>query len=134
MAYFDRLVAFPLLRRIESSKEQAVLLAAMTAHAVRIKSIAFIMRNDYNDVMYSIKYEKKAATKLRKIPANQRKLIIAKLADYAASPVLSNQVKRLVGRDAYRMRVADWRIIFEKHDGKLLVLVLEIGARGGIYK
>jgi len=92
------------------------------------------MRNDYNEVMYSIKYEKKAATKLRKMPANQRKLILAKLADYAASPVLSNQVKRLVGRDAYRMRVADWRIIFEKHDGKLLVLVLEIGARGGIYK
>lgn len=30
-------------------------------------------------------------------------------------------------------RVGDWRVIYELHDDQLVMLVLEIGARGGIY-
>lgn len=42
--------------------------------------------------------------------------------------------KRLTGRDAYRVRVGDYRIIYEVHDGVLQVLVLRVGHRREVYK
>jgi mRNA-degrading endonuclease RelE of RelBE toxin-antitoxin system len=32
-----------------------------------------------------------------------------------------------------RLRVGDWRVIYELHDDRLELWVLEVGARGGIY-
>lgn len=42
--------------------------------------------------------------------------------------------ERLTGYDLYRLRVGDWRIIYRLEADKLLVLVIEIGPRGGIYR
>jgi len=43
--------------------------------------------------------------------------------------------KKLVGHENfYRIRVGDWRIIYVIEDDKLIVLVLDIAPRGGIYK
>jgi mRNA interferase RelE/StbE len=41
-------------------------------------------------------------------------------------------VKKLQGRDGYRLRVGDWRVIFDR-DGVVLA-ILEIGPRGSIYE
>jgi mRNA interferase RelE/StbE len=41
-------------------------------------------------------------------------------------------IKKLVGRDGYRLRVGDWRVIYTK-DGQILA-VLRIGPRGDIYR
>lgn len=46
----------------------------------------------------------------------------------------NNNVAKLQGRDGYRMRVDDWRVIYEIHDDRLVVMVLDVGSRGGIYK
>lgn len=46
----------------------------------------------------------------------------------------NNTVAKLQGRDGYRMRVGDWRVIYEIHDDRLVVMVLDVGSRGGIYK
>jgi mRNA-degrading endonuclease RelE of RelBE toxin-antitoxin system len=37
------------------------------------------------------------------------------------------------GRDGYRLRIGDWRVIYELHDDRLVMLVLEVGPRRGIY-
>jgi mRNA interferase RelE/StbE len=51
----------------------------------------------------------------------------------AAHPYAPNvNLKKLQGRDAYRLRVVDWRVIYELHDDRLVMLLLEIGPRGGI--
>ena len=42
-------------------------------------------------------------------------------------------LKKLQGREGYRLRIGDWRVIYELHDDELVMLVLELGARGGIY-
>jgi mRNA interferase RelE/StbE len=49
---------------------------------------------------------------------------------YAAN----NNLKRLHGRDGYRLRVGDWRVLYELQDDRLVMLVLEVGPRGGIYR
>jgi mRNA interferase RelE/StbE len=46
-----------------------------------------------------------------------------------------NGVKKLSGYDKYyRIRVGDWRIIYAVEEDRLIILVLEIGSRGGVYK
>jgi len=42
--------------------------------------------------------------------------------------------KKLKGRNAYRIRVADYRIIYEIFDDVLLVDVVNLGHRKNIYK
>ena len=42
--------------------------------------------------------------------------------------------KQLKGRDAYRIRVADYRIIYEIYDTVLLVDVIDLGHRKEIYE
>ena len=42
--------------------------------------------------------------------------------------------KKIVGyENLYRIRVGDWRIIYAIEDDQLIILVLEVGPRGGVY-
>jgi mRNA interferase RelE/StbE len=43
-------------------------------------------------------------------------------------------VKKLKGRkDQWRIRVGDWRIVYVIEDGRLVVVVVAVGVRGGVY-
>lgn len=80
-----------------------------------------------------IAYNKQAIRILRRISADQARLIREKIRAYAENPQsLASQVKKLQGRDGYRLRVGNWRVIFDR-DGNVLD-ILEIGPRSGIYQ
>lgn len=42
--------------------------------------------------------------------------------------------KRLKGRDGWRIRVGDYRVIYEIHDRVLQVIVIQIGHRRDVYR
>jgi mRNA interferase RelE/StbE len=42
-------------------------------------------------------------------------------------------IKKLQGRDGYRLRVGNYRAIYRLDNNKLLVIVLEVGDRKEIY-
>jgi len=80
-----------------------------------------------------ITYTKTALKALTRMPANTARLIRSKVEQYAADPAsLANNVKKLQGRDGYRLRVGNYRVIFDQ-DGAVLD-VLEIDPRGSIYE
>lgn len=82
--------------------------------------------------MKTVAYSKQAIRTLRNLPANEAARIRAKVTRYAIDPAsLANNVKRLQGRDGFRLRVGAWRVLFDD-DGHVLA-ILEIGPRGGIY-
>lgn len=61
--------------------------------------------------------------------------ILSKLEALAVDPYSpSHNVKKLVNREGYRLRIGDWRVIFEINDGQLLILVMELDTRGDVYK
>ena len=67
------------------------------------------------------------------MPTVTARLIRSKIEQYAAAPAsLANNVKKLQGRDGYRLRVGDWRVIFDQDD--VVLDVLQIGPRGSIYE
>lgn len=61
-------------------------------------------------------------------------LIMRKLEIVARDPYAAKGVKKLSGRNEYRLRVGDWRALYLLDGKRLLVLVTNIGPRGGIYK
>lgn len=84
--------------------------------------------------MYSIVTTKSFAKSLSRLSANWQKRIVEKIKEIATDPYARhNNVTKLQGRDGYRLRVGDWRVIYELHDDRLELWVLEVGARGGIY-
>ena len=84
--------------------------------------------------MYSIEFDKSVQKTLSKLPNEVIKKIldaIAELADNARP----NGCKKLQSKgDFYRIRVGNYRIIYDINDDELLVLVVEIGDRKEIYK
>jgi mRNA interferase RelE/StbE len=71
---------------------------------------------------------------LAKLPVNWQKRIVMKIKEVATNPYApNNNLTKLQGRDGYRLRVGDWRIIYSLDDDRLVMLVLEVAPRGGIY-
>ena len=84
--------------------------------------------------MYTVFTTKSFDKSIARLPRNWQKRIVAKIKEVAMDPhVPNNNLTRLQGRDAYRLRVGDWRVIYELHDDRLVMLILEVGPRGGIY-
>jgi len=84
--------------------------------------------------LYTVVTTKSFDKALAKLPANWQKRIVAKINEVAVNPYApNNNLTKLQGRDGYRLRVGDWRVIYELHDYRLVMLVLEVGARGGMY-
>jgi mRNA interferase RelE/StbE len=62
-------------------------------------------------------------------------LLLRKLWELAADPhARNNNVKRLVGRAGFRLRVGDWRMIYELRAAELIVLVIKFGPWSSIYE
>ncbi len=82
---------------------------------------------------YQVNISKRAIKALAKVPEpyySKLKQAIYGLADNPR-PI---GYKKLKGRDAYRVRVADYRIIYEIQDSVLLVEVVDLGYRREIYE
>jgi len=69
------------------------------------------------------------------MPRNTAKLIREKLEMIAADPYADHpNAKKLQGRDGYRLRVGDWRIIYKIQSEQLMIMVLKVASRGEVYK
>lgn len=84
--------------------------------------------------MYSIEITRDAIKALRKMPRNVAALIREKIDALAVNPYApNNNVKKLKGSDDYRLRVGDWRVVYTLEDDRLVILVIRIAPRGGVY-
>jgi mRNA interferase RelE/StbE len=87
--------------------------------------------------MYTLKFLGRALQDLKKIDLPFQKIIKEKLLILAENPaILKNNIKKLTGtkEDYYRLRVGSYRIIYEKGDKELIILIIRIGHRREIYR
>ncbi|WLS02929.1 type II toxin-antitoxin system RelE family toxin [Shinella oryzae] len=82
--------------------------------------------------MKTVIFHAPALRTLARIPRNEADKIRRKVYQYAADPAaLKANVKKLQGRAGFRLRVGNWRVIFDEN-GEVLD-VLEVDSRGSIY-
>jgi mRNA interferase RelE/StbE len=85
--------------------------------------------------MYQVVYKKRATKTLARMPSVDRQRILGVLGELARDPYAATlDTKRLQGRDGFRLRVGDWRVLYELVDARLVIQVLQIGSRGDVYK
>jgi mRNA interferase RelE/StbE len=84
--------------------------------------------------VYRITYTTQAAKALLRMPRNTANLIREKLAQIANDPFASiPNAKKLQGRSGYRLRVGDWRVIYEINKDQIVIIVMKIAPRGEVY-
>jgi len=83
---------------------------------------------------HKIEIKPSAQKELSKIPKNFAVKIIKKIKTLAEDP-RPNGCKKLTGVDsAYRIRIGNYRVVYSIYDQQLIIEVVKIGHRKGIYK
>ena len=82
---------------------------------------------------YLVDILRSAQKQLDRINRQDQSRIISAIHALADNP-RPQGCQKLSGRPAWRIRVGSYRIIYEIHDDKLLVLVVTIGHRREVYR
>jgi mRNA interferase RelE/StbE len=82
---------------------------------------------------YRVILPKSVQKELDRLPDDVGGRIVARLRVLESNP-RPRDVKKLRGRPAWRVRVGDYRIIYEIHDRELVVIVVTIGHRREVYR
>jgi len=82
---------------------------------------------------YIVKFSSQAVKDYRKLTPEMKRRVDQKL-DYLRATPRGPDTKKLAGSDnLYRVRVGDYRIVFEIHDAELVVWIVRIKPRDSVY-
>ncbi len=76
---------------------------------------------------------KSVQKELDRLPESMVTRILERLNELESQPRLRD-VKKLKGRAAWRLRVGDYRVIYEIHDRELQIIVMTVGHRRAVYR
>ncbi|MEY3213780.1 MAG: hypothetical protein RIT28_4261 [Pseudomonadota bacterium] len=79
-----------------------------------------------------IEWDPRAVKELRKLERDIQRAIVEAVERLAVNPRPSG-CKKLVGRDGWRLRVRDYRVLYDVYDDRLVVIVVQVGHRRDIY-
>ena len=82
---------------------------------------------------YSPFIKPSAAKEIEAIPKPDRRRIVEKIASLSTDPRPPG-CEKLSGHDQYRIRQGNYRILYEIHDLKLIVVVVKVGHRRDVYR
>ena len=85
---------------------------------------------------YEIRWSRKAVSYLKRLEQSARKRIVETVEKLASDPAATDiDVKPLQGRPGeFRLRVGEYRIIYEPEHAILLISVISVRPRGDVYK
>lgn len=83
---------------------------------------------------YAVDFTAGAAKEIRKLDAGARRRILVSIEELASDPRPTG-CKKLAGeQNAWRIRIADYRVLYEIHDDVLTVIVVRVAHRREVYK
>jgi mRNA interferase RelE/StbE len=87
-------------------------------------------------VKYAFRWRERAVRQLRAIPQSTALTILRALTPLGDDPRREDaDIKKLAGyADRYRLRVGDYRVIYEIADQQLVILVIGVGHRREAYR
>ncbi|MFC7335734.1 type II toxin-antitoxin system RelE/ParE family toxin [Haloferula chungangensis] len=81
---------------------------------------------------YKVEFAKQVQKDFRKIPKPDAEKILRQIAELATQPFPSNS-KKLKGEELYRVRIGNYRVIYEIHGDRLVITVVKVGHRKDVY-
>ena len=83
---------------------------------------------------YRIEVKRSAAKALQKIPKADQKKIAGKIDSLAQDPPNPDITKMKGNNPFHKIRVGDYRVIYEIQEEVLIILIVKIGHRKDVYK
>ena len=82
---------------------------------------------------YKVIFTKSVKKDFRKIPKLDVPKILNEIEELAKNP-RSSKTKKLKGEKLYRLRVGNYRVIYDIQDNLMLIFVVKVGHRSDIYR
>jgi mRNA interferase RelE/StbE len=82
---------------------------------------------------YKVIFTKSVKKDFRKIPKLEVSKILYEIEELAKNP-RSSKTKKLKGEKLYRLRVGNYRVIYDIQDYLMLIFVVKLGHRSDIYR
>jgi mRNA interferase RelE/StbE len=82
---------------------------------------------------YAVKFTKSAQKELKKLPKNISIRIAKAILKLTGNPRIG-KVRPMVGVKSWRLRVGDYRVIYDISDEKLVILIIRDRHCKGVYK
>jgi mRNA interferase RelE/StbE len=82
---------------------------------------------------YRLLIKPSAVKELEAVPTKDRRRLVARLRALSIDPRPSG-CEKLSGHDLYRIRQGDYRLLYSIEDRALIILVIKVGHRGGVYR
>jgi len=83
---------------------------------------------------YKVFFKPSADRQLQKLSAAVQRRIVAEVAALALNPRPAGVVKLAGDENLWRIRIGDYRVVYEIHDERLVVAVLRVAHRGDVYR
>lgn len=84
--------------------------------------------------MYKVEIKLSASKELRGLPLDVRERIGNRIDDLGKEP-RPNGCEKLTGTSScYRIRVGDYRVVYEVEDARVVVIVIKVGHRRDVYR
>lgn len=82
---------------------------------------------------YQIVIEKQAERQLRRLPRDAERRVSDAITALRKDP-RPHGAKKLVGAEAWRIRIGDYRVVYEIRDRQLVILVVRIAHHRDVYR
>ena len=83
--------------------------------------------------LFTIELTSTARKSLKKLSQKDQVLIYTVIETLKTNPTPPKSLK-LHGRDGYRIRIGDLRLLYTIQRGKLLILIIDVGHRREVYR
>ena len=86
-------------------------------------------------MIWTIVLSSNAKKQLEKIPKNERERLLTAI-DMLVYGIKESglDIKKLLGRPEWRIRLGGWRVLFTIDSDKIVITVISIASRGDVYK
>ena len=83
--------------------------------------------------MYRLEVSHTAHRQIRRLPTQTQERVNSAITRLAENPRPPG-AKKLTARDGYRVRVGDYRILYQVDDGAKVVIIYRVMSRGDVYR
>ncbi len=84
-------------------------------------------------MIYTVFIRKSAQKSIARLASSLQDRIFHTIRELASNPRPVG-VKKLAGREAWRIRIGDYRVIYEIYDDRRMIIVIVVGHRREVYR